>query len=134
MSKFKPYLFVKFATSLLAAKPGAQPALCLCGILGNLPVEPVDGSIEVLAGLAGELLATGAGLIPLLLRINAQGVVLRLGLGAVLLSLVLSFGAVLLGLVLRLLGVGPEVGLGLLCLGAGAVGLLQVSVRSIGNA
>jgi hypothetical protein len=105
----------------------------LRGILGDLPVEPVDGSVEVLAGLAGKLLALGAGLIPLLLRLDAHLVVLGLGLSTVLLSLVLSLGAVCLGLVLCLLSVGPEVGFGLLCLGAGAVGLVWVSTSSTGN-
>lgn len=124
MSKSEPNLLGNYTTSLLAAEPGAQPALRLCSILSNLLVEPVNGSIEVLAGLVGEFLAPRAGFVPLLLRLDAQGVVLCLSLGAVLLSLVLSIGAVLLGLVLCLLGVGPEVGLGLLCLGAGAIGLL----------
>ena len=119
--------------NLLAAEPGAQPALCLRGILGNLSVEPVDGSVKVLAGLAGKLLALGAGLIPLLLRFDAQLVVLGLSLSTVLLSFVLSFSAVCLGLVLRLLSVGPEVGLSFLCLGAGAVGLVWVSTSSTDN-
>lgn len=91
------------------------------GVLGDLPVEPVNGSVEVLAGLAGELLTLGAGLIPLLLCLDAQLVVLGLGLSAV-----------LLGLILCLLGVGPEVSLGLLRLGAGAVGLDWVSEARLG--
>lgn len=111
-------------TGLLAAEPGAQPALRLRSILGDLTIEPVNGSIEVLAGLASELLAPNPGFVPLLLCVSAQGVVLRLGLGAVLLGLVLRVAAVLLGLILCLLSVGLEVGLGLLRLGAGAVGLL----------
>lgn len=115
------------ATSLFAAEPRAQPALCLCGILGDLLVEPVDGSVEILASLASELLTTSPGLVPLRLGLDAQFVVLGLSLGAVLLSLVLSLTSVLLGLVLSLLGVGPKVGLGFLCLGAGTVGLLWVS-------
>lgn len=127
MSKCSSSFFVQSTTSLLAAEPGAQPALCLRGVLGDLPVEPVDGRVEVFAGLAGELLASSAGLIPLLLRLDAQLVVLGLSLSTVLLGLVLGLGGVCLGLVLCLLGVGPEIGFGLLCLGAGAVGLVRVS-------
>ncbi len=110
-------------SSLLAAKPRAQPALCLCSILGHLLVEPVNSSIEILASLASELLTPSPGLVPLVLRLNTQRVVLCLGLSAVLVSLVLRLTAVLLGLVLCLLGVGPEVCLSFLCLGAGTVGL-----------
>lgn len=118
-------------TSLLATEPGTKPALCLCGILGDLLVELGNRSVEILACLASEVFASSAGLIPLLLCLDTQGVVLRLGLSTVFLGLVLRLAAVLLGLVLCLLTVGPQVGLGLLCLGAGAVGLPQVSIHAI---
>lgn len=124
-------LTLHFAKGLLATEPRAQPALCLCGILGDLLVELVHGSVEVLARLASELLTPGPGLVPLRLCLDAQGVVLGLGFSAVLLSLVLCLAAVLLGLVLCLLAVGPEVGFGLLCLGAGTVGLLRVSTCAV---
>jgi hypothetical protein len=114
-------------TSLLAAEPGAQPALCLCCILGDLTVEPVNGCVEVLAGLASVLLAPCLGLVPLLLCLNAEGVVLGLSLSAVLLSLLLSLAADLLGLVLCLLSVCPQIGLSLLSLSTGTVGLFCVS-------
>lgn len=120
------------ATRLFTTEPRAEPALCLRSVLGDLPVEPVNGSVEILAGLTGELLATNPGLIPLLLGLDAQGIVLCLSLGAVFLCLVLRLTAVLLGLVLCLLSVSSEVRLGLLRLGAGAVGLLVVSTSSSG--
>lgn len=131
MSKSKP-LSSTSTTSLLAAEPGTEPALGLRSVLGNLTVEPVNGSVELLAGLASILLTASPGLIPLLPCLDAQRVVLGLGLGAVLLGLVLRLADVLLGSVLCLLSVGPEVGLGLLRLGAGAVGLLRISACSFG--
>ena len=58
-------------SSLLAAKPGAQPAFRLRGVLGDLTVESVNSSVEVLAGLAGILFAACPGLVPLLLSFDA---------------------------------------------------------------
>lgn len=107
------------ARCLLAAKPGAQPALCLRSLFGDLTVESVNSSVEVLAGLAGVLLAACPGLVPLLLSFGAQGIVLCLG-----------FGTVLLSLALCLLSVGPEVSFSLLRLSTGAVCLLFVSICS----
>ena len=129
MSKSSQY-HATVATGLFAAEPGAQPALRLRSVLSDLLVEPVNSSVEVLAGLAGELLATDSSLVPLLLGVDAQSVVLCLSFGAVLLCLVLRLTAVLLGLVLRLLSVSPEIGLRLLRLSAGAVSLCQVSTSS----
>lgn len=116
-------IFSRTTISLLAAEPGAQPALCLRGILGDFAVEPVNGGVEILTGFASILLTACLGLVPLLLGLYAERVVLCLSLGAVLLGLVLCIAADLLSLVLCLLAISPEVSLGLLCLGAGAVGL-----------
>lgn len=126
-SKSKPFPFTLAGSSLLAAEPRTQPALCLSGILGDLAVKPVDGSVEVLAGLAGVLLTTCLGLVPLLLCFDAEGVVLGLGFGTVLLSLVLRIAAVLFSLLLCILAIGPELLLRLLRLGTSAVGLGYVS-------
>lgn len=117
-------------TDLLATEPGTQPALCLCSILGDFAVEPVNSSVEVLTGLAGILLTPCFGLVPLLLSLYTERVVLGLGLGAVLLSLILCIAADLLGFVLCLLAVCPKVGFGLLCLSASAVRLSRVSTCS----
>ena len=116
---------------LFAAKPGAQPALRLRGVLGDLTVKFVNSSVEVLAGLAGVFLAAYPGLVPFLLSFGAQRVVLCLSFGTVFLSFVLCFTAVFLSLALCLLRVGPEVCLSLLCLSTGTIRLLWVSICSV---